>query len=178
MRRIITFLLSACVAGAAMAQDSALQRLDVGDEARQWEAVGRLELGGRGFCTGALVAPDLVLTAAHCLFDKETGARIDPAGIEFMAGWRNGRAAAYRTVRRAVTHPDYAPATDVTAQRVRNDVALNCTIRSTTPASPRSRPTSARAKARRSALSAMPATDPRRHRCKTSARFWRVRTAF
>lgn len=124
MRRIITFLLSACVAGAAMAQDSGLHRLDVGDEARDWEAVGRLELAGRGFCTGALVAPDLVLTAAHCLFDKETGARIDPARIEFMAGWRNGRAAAYRSVRRAVTHPDYAPATDVTAERVRNDVAL------------------------------------------------------
>ncbi|EAQ24374.1 trypsin-like serine peptidase [Roseovarius sp. 217] len=124
MLRLIITLLSACIAGASMAQDSRLQRLDVGDEARQWEAVGRLELGGRGFCTGALVAPDLVLTAAHCLFDKETGARLDPARIEFMAGWRNGRAAAYRSVRRAVTHPDYAPATDVTADRVRNDVAL------------------------------------------------------
>ncbi|MFU8777297.1 MAG: trypsin-like serine peptidase [Roseovarius sp.] len=124
MLRIITFVFSACIAGASIAQDSRLQRLDVGDEARQWEAVGRLELGGRGFCTGALVAPDLVLTAAHCLFDKETGARIDPARIEFMAGWRNGRAAAYRSVRRAVTHPDYAPATAVTADRVRNDVAL------------------------------------------------------
>jgi len=64
--------------------------------------VGRLELAGRGFCTGALVAPDLVLTAAHCLHDRATGKRIDPARIEFKAGWRNGRAAAYRSVRRAV----------------------------------------------------------------------------
>ncbi|WP_297770619.1 trypsin-like serine protease [uncultured Roseovarius sp.] len=124
MLRIVIIGLMLGLAGAAAAQDSRLERLDMGDEARQWEAVGRLELGGRGFCTGSLVAPDLVLTAAHCLFDKSTGARVDPARIEFMAGWRNGRAAAYRSIRRAVTHPDYDFETDVTADRVRNDVAL------------------------------------------------------
>ncbi|MBE0453586.1 trypsin-like serine peptidase [Roseovarius autotrophicus] len=116
--------LLACLATPLAAQDSRLERLDMGDSARAWEAVGRLELGGRGFCTGALVAPDLVLTAAHCLYDKVTGARLDPARIEFMAGWRNGRAAAYRSVRRAVTHPDYDFAAAVTPERVRNDVAL------------------------------------------------------
>ncbi len=120
-------LLACLVTPLAMpvsAQDTPLERLDAGDAARAWEAVGRLELGGRGFCTGALVAPDLVLTAAHCLHDRTTGARIDPAQIEFMAGWRNGRAAAYRTVRRAVLHPDYRFDGEVTAERVRNDVAL------------------------------------------------------
>lgn len=116
--------LFALLATPLAAQDSRLERLDMGDAARAWEAVGRLELAGRGFCTGALVAPDLVLTAAHCLYDSETGKRIDPSLIEFKAGWRNGRAAAYRTVRRAVTHPKYDYANEVTAERVRNDVAL------------------------------------------------------
>jgi V8-like Glu-specific endopeptidase len=116
--------LIALLATPLAAQDSPLMRLDAGDDARAWEAVGRLELAGRGFCTGTLVAPDLVLTAAHCLHDRATGARIDPAKIEFMAGWRNGRAAAYRTVRRAVVHPDYRFDGEVTADRVRNDVAL------------------------------------------------------
>ncbi len=116
--------LLACLASPLAAQDSRLERLDMGDAARAWEAVGRLELGGRGFCTGALIAPDLVLTAAHCLYDKATGARLDPARIEFMAGWRNGRAAAYRSVRRAVTHPDHDFAAAIPADRVHNDVAL------------------------------------------------------
>lgn len=116
--------LLACLATPLAAQDSALTRLDMGDDARAWEAVGRLDLAGRGFCTGALIAPDLVLTAAHCLYDRASGARLDPARIEFMAGWRNGRAAAYRSVRRAVTHPDYDFSADVTPERVRNDVAL------------------------------------------------------
>ena len=55
-----------------------------GDDARGWEAVGRLDLGGRGFCTGALIATDLVLTAAHCLYDRDSGERIDPAEIELV----------------------------------------------------------------------------------------------
>ncbi|MEB8387074.1 trypsin-like peptidase domain-containing protein [Rhodobacteraceae bacterium KMM 6894] len=122
-----SFLLAMSVAiGAfpAIAQETGLKRLDTGDDGRGWEAVGRLELDGRGFCTGALIAPDLVLTAAHCLFDKTTGARMDHEKIEFLAGWRNGRASAYRWVRRAVIHPSYEFGGEVAADRVRNDVAL------------------------------------------------------
>ena len=124
MLRPVLVTLFVMLAGGTIAQDSRLERLDVGDAARQWEAVGRLELGGRGFCTGALVAPNLVLTAAHCLYDRATGARVDHGRIEFMAGWRNGRAVAYRTIRRAVVHPDYDFDAEVTADRVRNDLAL------------------------------------------------------
>ena len=86
--------------------------------------MGRLNLGTKGFCTGALIAPDLVLTAGHCLFDKETGARIEASEIEFLAGWRNGRAEAYRHVRRAVAHPEYVYGGQSLEARVPFDVAL------------------------------------------------------
>lgn len=125
MARIFTFFLIilACAA-PAMAQSSLLKRLNTGDDTRGWEGVGRLDVAGTGFCTGALIAPDLVLTAAHCLFDRETGARVDHEKIEFLAGWRDGRASAYRKIRRAVVHPDYDYDGTASTDRVRNDLAL------------------------------------------------------
>jgi V8-like Glu-specific endopeptidase len=98
--------------------------LQTADDSRGWDAVGKLVLGDRGFCTGALIEPQLVLTAAHCLYDKQTGVQMRPEDIEFQAGWRNGRAVAYRDVVRAVTHPDYRHGGNDKLDRVTADLAL------------------------------------------------------
>lgn len=120
----LVLLLGLALATPPGAADSRLVALATGDDGGAWEAVGRLDIGTRAFCTGTLIAPDLVLTAAHCLHDRQTGARVDPAGIAFLAGWRHGRAAAERRVRRAVIHPGFRPGAAPGETSLRHDLAL------------------------------------------------------
>jgi V8-like Glu-specific endopeptidase len=117
-------LIGALSTSASAETAAPLVPLETLDAARGWEAVGKLILGERGFCTGALISPDLVLTAAHCLYDRETGARLPTEEITFLAGWQNGRAEAYRGVRQAVTDPDYVYGASDALDRVAEDVAL------------------------------------------------------
>lgn len=122
--RLVLALLIALGAARAAAQTDGLRQLNTGDDGRGWEAVGRLDFGEIGFCTGVLVAADLVLTAAHCLYDKSTHQPIDVSQIRFQAGLRNGRASALRAIKHAVAHPRYVYSPKLDMRRVRDDVAL------------------------------------------------------
>ncbi len=108
----------------ALPPGTPLRLLSTGDEGRGWEGVGRLDIRGQGFCTAALVAPDEILTAAHCLYDRSTGKAVEPGRMEFLAGWRMGRAAAYRGIRQVAVPPGYRYSAREDPSRIGNDIAL------------------------------------------------------
>ena len=118
----LMFVLNAGVISAG--EHTPLRKLLTADEAKAWQGVGRINMRGAGFCTGAMIAPDLVLTAAHCMYNPQTGALLNPSDIEFLAGWRSGRAGAQRKARRFVVHKDYAPGRDVKIDKVSSDIAI------------------------------------------------------
>ncbi|MCK0167628.1 trypsin-like serine protease [Jannaschia sp. S6380] len=124
-----------------------LRTLDTADAVRGLEGVGRIDIGTRGFCTGALVSPTLVLTAAHCVFDMETGSAHDIDTIAFRAGLRFGHEDARRGVRRMVIDPAYRPSSKPTVGGVSHDLALLELDRSLDL--PRIRPFPARGRLRR-----------------------------
>ncbi|MGP6089075.1 trypsin-like serine peptidase [Antarctobacter jejuensis] len=124
MRNGFSIFISFFIVFAAPAFAQGLFSLDSAEDGRRWEAVGRLEIRGEAFCTGALIAPRIVLTAAHCLYDPASGERVEVEEMQFLAGWRNGRAAAYRLVRRAVPHPDFIYGDPGNSRRVQNDLAV------------------------------------------------------
>lgn len=89
-----------------MAQDAALPPLPL-DQHGAWQAVGRVNVAGhrtRAMCTGSLVAPNVVLTAAHCLI-RDDGRAYQISDLRFVAGWLRGDFAAQAGVTHTLIHP-------------------------------------------------------------------------
>lgn len=99
MRLILAVVL--CLASPALAQVAGLNpgpdpRLPVPVAHPPWHAVASIEAEGAGLCTGAMVAPALVLTAAHCLKDAAGTALLPPARIGVTLAGRQARGVALR----------------------------------------------------------------------------------
>jgi protease YdgD len=75
-----------------------------------WRALGRVqtELGTR--CTGFLIGPDLVMTAAHCLYRPLTGHYVQPGSVHFLWRYARGAYAGEARAVRFVISPGFNPA--------------------------------------------------------------------
>lgn len=85
-----------------------------------WRSIGSLELQD-GTCTGTLVGPSLVLTAAHCVTD--TGNETNTP-VSFSAGLTRGISLGEAKVTAAVFDPNYTPDTQAAGGGNGHDWAL------------------------------------------------------
>lgn len=72
-----------------------------------WSAIGRVNNGMGGHCSGVLVGPRLVVTAAHCLWNKKTRQPMPAQSLRFVAGYDRGNYLDFAVVERMVVAPGW-----------------------------------------------------------------------
>ncbi|KAA0583958.1 trypsin-like serine protease [Azospirillum sp. B21] len=86
------------------------RRVPVDASAAPWRSVVRVQTNLAGRCTGALVGPRTVLTAAHCLFNPRTRRFLQASSLHVLFGYDRGEFTRHVTVARVATDPAYDPA--------------------------------------------------------------------
>lgn len=93
-------------AARASAQDEPSQEkkkiVTVVDGGPPWDAVGQVNIGGfrlTAGCTGTLIGPNLVLTAAHCVTNAAAKTPFPMGNIHFLAGVRGSEHKGHSTAK-------------------------------------------------------------------------------
>src|SRR5438874_11979118 len=108
MRLATAMLAIAMAIGAGTGPGSAGERRVVVDpNAPPWNAVVKVQTNIGTRCTGALIAPATVLTAAHCLYNRHTRALLQPVSLHVLIGYQRGAFRWHRLVSRYTTGPGY-----------------------------------------------------------------------
>src|SRR5262245_57138581 len=90
MKAVLALGLTGVSLSAALGHDP----IDVNANVFPWSSVGKIYNSARSSCTGSLIAPDKILTAAHCLFNRATHRFLQAEALHFLLGYKGGE---YRT---------------------------------------------------------------------------------
>lgn len=89
-----------------------------------WKTVGRVNIGGLTHCTGSLVADNIVLTAAHCLYSKRLRSMVPTSSVHFLAGYAHGEHVAHSRVLAYETGPGFDGINGANTDNMPHDWAL------------------------------------------------------
>lgn len=117
MRLLVLFCFLFLSGDAAWGADKIHLRGIKGDDDRiliekyqyPWSAIGRLNSEAGGFCSATLIAPKLILTAAHCLWNKKRKVWFKPHTVHFLPGYRRGSYNAHAKGKKFYIAPNYNP---------------------------------------------------------------------
>jgi protease YdgD len=90
-------------------EDRSHDPIDVNANVFPWSSVGKIYNSARSSCTGSLIAPDKILTAAHCLFNRATHRFLQAESLHFLLGYKGGEYRTHVRVARYLIGSDYSP---------------------------------------------------------------------
>jgi protease YdgD len=112
------------IKSAILGVEGADDRGPVDAAAWPWVAIGQINREIGGHCTGALIAADRVLTAAHCLYNFNDRRWTIPMEVHFVAGYERGAYREHARARHFTIAPDWDPAQAATEGNLGNDWAI------------------------------------------------------
>ena len=97
MRAVAALVLVMLAATAAHGAD---RRVPVDPNQPPWDAIAKVQTNIGGHCSGVLIAPSVVVTAAHCLYNPRTRALLQPVSLHVLFGYERGQYRWHRLVAR------------------------------------------------------------------------------
>ena len=116
--------MAAEINGGISSSSSTGRREIVDAKKAPWRSIGRLNKLGKGFCTAFLVKPSWVMTAAHCLWNKDTGRFFTPKDLHFLAGYQRATYLAHAQGKDLVINPKFRPGLKASPENMVHDWAF------------------------------------------------------